>query len=378
MNILIFDWSVQGHHLEYLHHIYCEAVKHTKHHFYFYVPAEFAEVKYKFIWEKAENIDIQYLKDKDLMKCKKKNLLVSAFFKSLIIRRIVLLHHIDRVWLIMFMHLMPFLPFMLPGNVLISGILYRIYFYEGSNIKGARLLLEKLRYAFLAKEANVEAVYVLNDELAASKLNSIYSSSKFIQIPDPVPMIDDSRVRNIRQEIGVGESETMFLHFGGLDERKGTLEILKAIIDMPSDKLKGKVFVFAGKIKDSIHDDFYSLLQKAERKTRIIVYDEFCSYLFLINLCNSTDYILIPYKNTNQSSGVIGYASFFSKPVIGPSQGLLGRLIKSYNLGYAIDDLSSTGLARTMSTVKPILCSREYAITHSVEKFSEVLWRNLQ
>ena len=44
----------------------------------------------------------------------------------------------------------------------------------------------------------------------------------------------------------------------------------------------------------------------------------------------------MPYHITNLSSGVIGYAALFGKPVIGPSKGLLGHLINKYQLGETV------------------------------------------
>lgn len=61
-----------------------------------------------------------------------------------------------------------------------------------------------------------------------------------------------------------------------------------------------------------------------------------------------TDYVLVPYKNVEQSSGIIGYAAQYNKPVIGPSEGLLGELIREYRLGYTITQLSVSNLSEKM------------------------------
>ena len=48
----------------------------------------------------------------------------------------------------------------------------------------------------------------------------------------------------------------------------------------------------------------------------------------------------MPYKITKLSSGVLGYAAVFKKPVIGPSDGLIGNLIKRNGLGMCLPYVS--------------------------------------
>ena len=62
-----------------------------------------------------------------------------------------------------------------------------------------------------------------------------------------MPNIDISSVRSIREKLGIQDSGYVYLHFGGLTERKGTLEILKAIMITDEKTLSNKSFVFAGK-----------------------------------------------------------------------------------------------------------------------------------
>ena len=225
-----------------------------------------------------------------------------------------------------------------------------------------------MRYSIFVNNKSVERILVLNDQYAVDQLNNIYSTDKFCFLPDPVPNIDMSKVKNIRCELGINPEDNVYLHFGGLDSRKGTLEILDAIALMSEEELEGKVFVFAGRVYKSIHDDFYERYERLKDKVKILVFDEFCDYVFLNNLCYSCDCILIPYKNPNQSSGVIGYASLFQKPVIGPSQGLLGRLIKEYKLGVTIDNIDKEMILESLK--KPLnTASIDYAHSRQILNF---------
>lgn len=98
--------------------------------------------------------------------------------------------------------------------------------------------------------------------------------------------------------------------------------ISKAIDLMDRSSISDKVFVFAGRVSKEIKDEFYKLMKNVDGKARIVVYDESFSYEHLRDLCFNCDCVLIPYKNPNQSSGVIGYASHFGKPVNGSDKGL--------------------------------------------------------
>lgn len=369
--ILIFDSSVDGHRLEYIHHLYILAIANPEHEFYFLLPDDFDNVKTKLQWKECPHIKILYLTDRQKKNCNHHNLLKAAWYKSWAVRRTVKKYNIQYVWLISLMLLMPFLAFLLPKGVKVSGVLYRLYFYEGTTIRGLRLLAEKIRYKLMVASRNVDRILVLNDQWATEQLNTHYRTDKFVYIPDPIPQTDKSSVACIREELGAKSCDKVLLHFGALNRRKGTLEILEAIRMMKQEMLTDKIFVFAGKVNEDMKEEFYHLISEAKAKCRIHVFDEFCPYSFLNNLCYSCDCILIPYKNPNQSSGVIGYAARFRKPVIGPSQGLLGRLIKEYDLGETTADVNAGSLATLLGNMGSVNhCFGGYVESHSVEEFN--------
>ena len=72
----------------------------------------------------------------------------------------------------------------------------------------------------------------------------------------------------------------------------------------------------------------------------------------IFTLWRIADYILIPYKNTAQSSGVISYASQFCVPVIGPAEGLLGNLIRKFDMGLCIENPNSYAMAEMFNEGK--------------------------
>lgn len=369
MRILIFDSEISGHHLEYIHHLYDAATKDFQNQYVFIVNKDFDAVKDKLVWQKSDNIKCIQLNNEKQRKCDNKNLLLASWYKSKIVKEYVKIFHIDQVWLIMFMQLMPFLPLLLINSrVKIIGVLYRIYLYEKENMTRMHLLLEIMRYKIIVANSSIKNILVLNDKRGTEILNKKYNTNKFKYIPDPVPFIDKSKLKNVRVDFGITKNDILYLHFGGLNRRKGTLLIMQALDILSSKDLNNKVFIFAGKIHNDIKEEFYNLKTKNEHKCKIIVFDEFCSYELINNLCFSSDCILIPYCNTNQSSGVLSYAGYFNKPVIAPSQGLLGNLVRNYALGISLDNINCKSLSESLLIPIPNI-KNKYSESHTIDAF---------
>ena len=368
---LIFDDTITGHHLEYLSYYHSMAERKREEHFMFLLPKEFEKAKDTIKWTEEPNITVQYLSVHDRERCKKDNVFVAAWNKSMIVARESKKINADRVILTTLMEFMPFLLFLLLGKCILSGIIYRIYLRD-NEMSGVRLWLEKLRFLLMEKKKKKSVFYILNDENSTKRLNCNFNTNKFKYLPDPVPNIDISSVRSIREKLGIQDSGYVYLHFGGLTERKGTLEILKAIMITDEKTLSNQSFVFAGKVYDDIREEFYNLLEQAKQRTNILVFDEFCQYDFLYNLCKTCDCILIPYKMTNLSSGILGYAALFNKPVIAPEQGLIGDIVRENSLGVTLRDVSASGISAAFN-IYPESIINNYVTENSVDNFINTL-----
>ena len=89
---------------------------------------------------------------------------------------------------------------------------------------------------------------------------------------------------------------------------------------------------------------------------------------------NQCDAVLIPYKNTESSSGIIGHAASSQKPVITINKGLLGDIVKQYKLGWLIEESSpvfiADGIRKCISKKFPKINSEEYLKAHTAIKFA--------
>lgn len=377
MRTLIFDESLSGHHLEYLHHYYVGACERPDEQYVICVPQkEFEAKKDKYDWPEAANITFEWLAEDDLQAIKhcSGSSLKYGWACSKQIARYAQKCKAQRVLLTNFIYTIPMLLWTMPKGISVRGIIYRIYLYNKRNGLSSkiRFAVEDFCYRLMARSRVMDKVFILNDQKSADELNEKFHKSKFTFLPDPVPVVDKSKLVNPRKELGIPTDNKVFFHFGGLTQRKGTLDILKAINMSEAGDLQDKTFVFAGRIYERMHDEFYQLLEQAKKKAQILVFDEFCEYDFLYNMCHTCDVILMPYHYTSLSSGILGYASVFQKPVIGPTDGLIGRLIKDYNMGNCLEVISAETLSRAfMMSIDSD--SKGYARINDVHNFINIV-----
>ena len=161
-----------------------------------------------------------------------------------------------------------------------------------------------------------------------------------------------------------------------MNSNKGTLDLLESLIKMEDKECREYAFFLAGRVDKKIKQRFMELVDKVKGKVQIVVKDDYCSYEFFASLCVACDAIVIPYKRTAQSSGLIGYASQFGKPVIAPAKGLLGQLVREYGLGILIEEVTSENLMAAFQKIakgnyqKP---SKRYCEENTIESFQKTI-----
>lgn len=375
-NILVFTTDCKGHHLEYLHHYYDYALRDVGNKYVFCVSKDFQKVKSTYSWPEAGNISFDFIADDDLKKCIKGgngflNIIKLSFAKSLYLKKKCKEHNIDVVHTIMLMEYLPALPFFLPSKIDFRGIVYRIALNDKTLSFKSRII-EKIKYSLLVNSRIFKKIFVLNDKRSVEVLNEKYHTTKFQFLPDPFPQTEQPQ--NVREKLNIPAENKIFLHFGGLGRRKGTLLIADAISCMKD--AKGFTFVFAGRISKDCEKEFYHIIKGVNNGAQILVYNEFCTYEFLNSLAYTADYMLIPYENVTQSSGVLGYAAQYDKPVVGPDAGLLGDLIRNYRLGklikYPISVENLKQAIMSYASIEPVDGSL-YRKENSIANFQEIL-----
>lgn len=372
MTVLVYADSVKGHYPEYVHHMYMAAVIRPDVRFVFVVPERFKEVMGGMEWTEAENTEFEYIPQADVDYIDNSGMLKASIKRCRIVNKAARKYNADKVFAMTLMYMLPMAPFMLRRKLKLSGIIYKIYLYEQDESSRLRRLSDRLKYFLITGMGRVDKAFVLNDSDAAKRLNAIHGTDVFDFLPDPVNEIVPTKERNaMRAEIGVGADDRLFIHIGAMARRKGTLLVLDSIEALSDEQRQRYVFYFAGRVGADIKDAFNDRVKSLrEIGARIHVSEGFCSYEFLANLCVAADGIVIPYLETAQSSGIIGYASLFGAPAVATGKGMIGNLVKQYGLGIGVEpEPGEIAKAYSLIDSEQIRAGDGYLHSHKISDF---------
>lgn len=377
MKVLVFTHIMGGHHLEYIHHLYETAAVDKNNNYVFLLPHSYNDVKDKFEWATLQNVAFDFFEDCLFQEdpSNVSQMLSNSYRICKYLGKYSRDNGIDVIYSNHMIVFVPFAPIFIRGPRLI-GIIYRIYLHEIEELSWKQKIQDRLKYYIMGKCKVYKHILLLNDKESANHLNRIYHTDKFSYIPDPYLPLRSNRLSDIRKEYNIDKNKTLFVHFGAMNSNKGSLEIMESIRELSQEKKEKYAFFFAGKIYDDIKDDFYGLYNKLRHEVQIVLIDNYCDYDLLFSLCISCDAILTPYKRTSQSSGLIGYASQFGKPVIAPSKGLLGNLVRNYKLGLLINNRDPHTLIAAYNLIAKgefVSPSRDYCNDNSVESFKKYI-----
>lgn len=212
-----------------------------------------------------------------------------------------------------------------------------------------------LQLQWVLSNPSVRRIFVLNDPMAAAALRDVHATDAFVSLPDPVPAwegADDPENERIGNGGEWPDDRTHFLLFGSLRTQKGISQLLEAVEQLTSSDAKRIALHLLGQPKNEWKTQ---LPRRVERLRRVrpglhLHYEgRFLSDAELAQAIEATDIIIAPYQRTEGSSGVIGHAACHRCPVIGPSTGLVGSLIREYQLGVTIDATSPAAIRQAMT-----------------------------
>ena len=306
-------------------------VDQTEQEYVFLVPQMMQEKMSLLTWPSASHIQFDFITKEEQNRCQATNKVFNSFRISLLLRKKVKEHDADTVFAITLMSLLPFAGFLVPAEI--CGIIYKIYLYTWREESWKSKIADITKYFIFTKSKQYSKVFILNDAISAKYLNLKWNSTKFQFLPDPFLPIPVMNTFDFRQRYKIPNNYYIFSHFGSIQKRKGTLDVLESIQLTPEDYRKQILIVISGKVDDNFRDLFYMKYKTLPYQNNILIIDDFCSYSLFASLCLCSSAILLPYTDPYQSSGVLGYASQFNVPVIGTQDGLLGKLIRRYHLG---------------------------------------------
>ncbi len=358
-NIMFFDPALSGHHAEYVSHmINYVARQKSDNRYYFVVHPSFAETFSKVTAGVAgnENIQIRGISQSEHdMIYSAGGLVKRSITEFKVMNRYALSLKADQCVLLCINSLQLAIALYRTKYVL-HGILFGQFTWQvfPDNVKG---WLYKRRKAFqtklLLRNKKLKSVFLLNDRESCRQLNESYKTHVFKYLPDPLPEMHPDPDFNLRQHYGIGREQKVYLHAGTLQERKGTLEIIDAIDYLNEEVGQHTAVIIKGRVQPDFDAQIAERIKRLTNKygATLIYENAFVPDMILKSMFEQTDIILIPYKNAESSSGILGHAINNKKMVIGPGAGLLGHLIKENKLGYLLKDINGQTIAAAITTL---------------------------
>lgn len=371
---LFFCPSIKGHKLEYISHLYKRAVNEKENKFVFVVPEAFLTVSNMYDWPQATNVLFDFIQSKE----EKSIFHGSGFIFAWHLNKTLSFYsHKHRATNVFLIDIVPYLPFLCFQRIKVSGIIYHIYLYSWKESSLKRRIIDYCRQAMLAYTKNIERVFVLNDELGTCFFNRRFHSAKYTYLPDPVPNLGHTDTGfSLRSVYSISNDSIIMLHAGGMLRYKGTLNILKTIKQLNSKDRKRFCFVFAGRITDEISKEFHELYDIIKETASIVLIEGYLAPERLNSLFEQSDFILIPYYPRSQSSGIIGLGAMFNKPVITTAQGVVGRLVKKYQLGILLKNNTPETIKECLRVIyEPTsIDGRNYLKSHDITVFQHTIF----
>lgn len=355
--ILCFQLEIEGHALEYITHLYTWAKQEKDISFTFCIPQNKLTNHF---FEITKNDNIHFLS----LNKEKRN--ISPREKCILLRNYIKCVKPTDVILLSFDQYFPFFHFLLPKNVNYTSFLYYIYVYNWKTLNLKNKIKTIVNYWLLFKNNSVKNILICNGTNENVFFNRKFETSKFINIVDPIAIDTYCSDKEIADKI-------TFLHMGAMNKRKGTLDILDAIIELPESVCSKVKFLFLGRISNDIRKPFYDRLKMIRNDVELIIYDDFCSYEQIQQACIKSSYLLMPYYGTSQSSGMLAYASAFNIPVVATNRGMIKKLVKKYQLGYLIENNVASIREFICASVNnsPLFVPKKYVEKNSILNFIE-------
>jgi hypothetical protein len=340
---LIYDPYYTGHHSEYINNLWVSFKQNPP------VNKIYLAIHPKVVDILKYDIDVTILNvELIILHVSKKHSLFSKYFSQLFeINKIVKENNIENVILLILNPLFVYLAF---GHYQfnISGIVFNPFTPHYESYSVFQRLYKQILYFVASKREKIQSLFILNDKKTCEYLNKHFHTDKFRYLPDPIPFYV---IEDLPKEIAeIKKHRKIALHFGAMSNRKGTLLILDVIKLLPQEILSQISFFFVGKpcsiIFDEILKEKIRKLQNRFPELNIYYHPFFVSNGQMEAYYEFSDFVLMPYLSNNMSSGVMGHAAKYNKPVI-VGRGLLGNLVDEYHLGESID-LSEENLANSL------------------------------
>ena len=374
---LVVETLNEGHRKEYVEHIigYLNSNPEMKPHYIFFLNENLV----KSLEISHDDIIIE------ILECKKyhSGILYNNIKHYFLIRKILKTY--SSVDTVLFLNidiyqLMLYFSFLLRRKIDIEGILF-LPFHQNpvENIKSSVQVFRKklLMKGLLLCNNQIKKIFLLNDAEGVLKLNHIFfnkqEKSVFTYLPDPIDIqciVQNDTKFELRKKYNIESNRKILLIFGGIDERKNVFNIIEALTKLDKEIQSSICLLIVGKIYLQNKNKLYDLINQTLIKyldIRIMVVEDYVSDLQREFFFNASDVVLMPYINFYSSSGVLGHAIKYNKPILTSNKGLVNTIITKNDFGISINPKSPSEIAKGLKEL--LIVSEKNKINHKNIEF---------
>jgi len=189
--------------------------------------------------------------------------------------------------------------------------------------------------------SSLRMIYCLDKYAVSYMQEHMTEKVLFCCIADSFATYSGSRQleNDLHRELGIDKSRTMFLLLGVLDERKGVLELLQSLKLINSSDASGISIVLAGPLSESHRERVLELIAQIRSNTdiQVILQDRYIRDYQVQHYYELANVVLATYQKHMGSSSALIRAAMAEKQILSSNYGLMGQLVKEYNLGISVD-----------------------------------------
>lgn len=352
MKILIFDILITGHHSEYISH-FAEFLQTCdgQNKYIFVVNHQFSN-RFPLISQKitdSVNLKLIEIEKEEFMISQKGGLLKMSFSWYKLMNQYAIQFDVDHV-ILLYLNTFQLALFFFRPSYTISGILFQQF--RRMQVKNWKDKVKYVRkYLFtqcIVRNNSIKRIHVLNDQGSVDYFNSEFDTSIFEMLPDPVPEISPLPKFDIYSHYRLNRNKIIILHIGSLEDRKGTFEVANSVSLIEESNRERVTVLIVGETKE---DKLKILLKNQTAKyPEMLIWDnQFVSNEMMKSLFEQCDIVLMPYKNSEASSGILGHALASGKAVITTGQGLLKEIVLDTKCGFLIDIVTPANISKAIS-----------------------------
>lgn len=232
----------------------------------------------------------------------------------------------------------------------------------------------------MTRSGILDSIFIHSESIRKNMLGYGFDENDLALIPDPVEVPEEVPTKSdARNELGLGDKDTILLFFGGLREDKGADVLLDTI---PECDWSGVTFLVAG-TADAATTSRVLEIQSSTNNAQVVYHRGFVPEENVKLYFAACDAVLLPYRDVySGTSGILQRAASFERPVIATTTGVVGTTVQEYDLGVTITPDSGHALMKGVQkfiekeqyySERVKRNALEYAKEHSYEKMTGLM-----